>query len=58
MALNWYVVKAMSGQERKDMINEVRQHNPGCTFPTILIGDQVIVGNDEARLRKALNIGD
>jgi glutaredoxin-like protein NrdH len=48
-------VDLLTGQERTDMINEVRSYNSNCTFPTILIGDEVIVGNDEEKLRKALN---
>jgi glutaredoxin len=49
-------VDLLTGQERTDMINEVRSYNSNCTFPTILIGEEVIVGNDEEKLRKALNI--
>ena len=49
-------VDLLTGQERTDMINEVRKYNPNCTFPTILIGDEVIVGNDEALLKKALGL--
>jgi glutaredoxin-like protein NrdH len=49
-------VDLLTGEERTDVINDVRRHNPNCTFPTILIGDEVIVGNDEDRLKKALNI--
>jgi glutaredoxin-like protein NrdH len=48
-------VDLLTGQERTNMINEVRSYNSNCTFPTILIGDEVIVGNDEEKLRKALN---
>ena len=49
-------VDLLTGQERTDMINEVRKYNPDCTFPTILIGNEVIVGNDEALLKKALGL--
>ena len=51
-------VDLLEGQERKDMIREVREHNPNTTFPTILIGDEVIVGNEEARLKEALGLED
>jgi glutaredoxin len=51
-------VDLLKGQERTDMINEIRRYNPNCTFPTILIGDEVIVGNEEARLEKALSPAD
>jgi glutaredoxin-like protein NrdH len=49
-------VDLLKGQEQKDMIREVRIYNPNTTFPTIVIGDEVIVGNDEARLVEVLNI--
>lgn len=51
-------VDLLEGQDRTDMINEVRSYNPNCTFPTILIGDEVIVGNDESKLKNALDIKD
>lgn len=51
-------VDLLKGQERTDMINEIRRYNPNCTFPTILIGDEVIVGNEEARLEKTLSPAD
>lgn len=49
-------VDLLQGQERKDMIREVREHNPNTTFPTILIGDEVIVGNEESKLKAALGL--
>jgi len=51
-------VDLLKGQERKDMINEIRGYNPNCTFPTILIGDEVIVGNEEAKFKEALGLED
>jgi glutaredoxin-like protein NrdH len=49
-------VDLLSGAEREAILAEVRRLNPECSFPTIIIGDQVIVGNDEARIRKALGL--
>ena len=49
-------VDLLQGEERKDMIREVRQHNPNTTFPTILIGDEVIVGVEEEKLKAALGL--
>ena len=37
-------VDLLMGDERKAMIDEVKEHNPRCSFPTLLIGDSVIVG--------------
>jgi glutaredoxin-like protein NrdH len=49
-------VDLLSGQERTDMIAEMGRYNPNITFPTIVIGEQVIVGNDEERIREVLSI--
>jgi len=49
-------VDQLDGAEREAALAEIRRHNPECSFPTILIGDQVIVGNDEAAIRKALEL--
>jgi glutaredoxin-like protein NrdH len=49
-------VDLLTGQERQRIMNEVRKLNPDCTFPTICIDDDVIVGFNEEKLRKALGI--
>ena len=47
-------VDLLPGKDRESIMEEVGRYNPGLTFPTILIGDQVIVGFNEEELRKAL----
>ena len=49
-------VDLLSGDERKQTIEEVKKYNPACSFPTILIGGRVIVGFNEAAIREALGI--
>jgi glutaredoxin-like protein NrdH len=49
-------VDMLVGQERADMIDEVKKYNPFCSFPTILIGDEIIVGFQENRIREALGL--
>ncbi|MFA5072889.1 MAG: glutaredoxin family protein [Nitrospirota bacterium] len=49
-------VDLLTGAEREQIMNEVRKLNPDCTFPTICIGDIVIVGFDEKKLREALSL--
>jgi glutaredoxin len=49
-------VDLLSGEERQRIIEEVRKINERCTFPTIIIGDRVIVGHNEDTLREALGI--
>ena len=49
-------VDLLSGAEREKIMDEVRKLNPDCSFPTICIGDDVIVGFNEAKLKKALDL--
>jgi glutaredoxin len=47
-------VDLLEGSERERAMDEVRKLNPDCSFPTICIGDKVVVGFNEERIRKAL----
>lgn len=47
-------VDLASGEERSALIEEVKKLNPYCTFPTIIIGNKIIVGFREKVIREAL----
>jgi glutaredoxin-like protein NrdH len=47
-------VDRLGGAERSLALSEMRQFNPALSFPTILIGEKVIVGNRESLIREAL----
>jgi glutaredoxin-like protein NrdH len=49
-------VDVLTGEEKAAVIADVRKLNPQCSFPTIIIGDKVIVGFDEKAIRKALGL--
>ncbi len=49
-------VDLLAGSERAAALEEVRKLNPDCSFPTICIGDVVIVGFNEEKLKKALGM--
>ncbi len=49
-------VDLLKGDERTAMIEELKKFNPNCTFPTTRVGEEVIVGFDEEKLRKALKL--
>lgn len=49
-------VDLLTGEERERIMNEVRKLNPECTFPTICVGDTIIVGFNEEKLKKALGL--
>jgi len=48
-------VDLLDGSERERILDEVRKLNPDCSFPTICIGDVVIVGFNEEKFRDALD---
>lgn len=49
-------VDTLEGEEKQRVIDEVMAYNPNRSFPTIIIGDRVIVGHNEPALREALGI--
>jgi len=49
-------VDLLEGEERAAMLEEVKRWNPNCSFPTIIIGDKVIVGYKEDEIREALGL--
>ena len=49
-------VDLLSGSARSAAIEEIRKLNPSCSFPTIVIGDAVIVGSREDKIREALGL--
>ena len=49
-------VDLLDGEERAAILEDVRKYNPRCSFPTIIIGDKVIVGFKENEIREALGL--
>ena len=49
-------VDLLPREELRKVLTEVAKLNPAQSFPTILIGDTVIVGNREAEIREALGL--
>jgi glutaredoxin-like protein NrdH len=49
-------VDLLDGEERRAIIEDVKKFNPRCSFPTIVIGDRVIVGFKEDEIREALGL--
>jgi glutaredoxin-like protein NrdH len=49
-------VDLLKGEERKAILEDVKKFNPKCSFPTIIIGDKVIVGFKENEIREALGL--
>jgi glutaredoxin-like protein NrdH len=49
-------VDLLEGEERAAILDDVRRLNPRCSFPTIIIGDTVIVGYQEDKIKEALGL--
>jgi len=49
-------VDLLEGEERKVILDDIRKLNPKCSFPTIIIGDKVVVGFKEDEIKEALGI--
>jgi glutaredoxin-like protein NrdH len=49
-------VDLLEGDERKSILEDVKKFNPRCSFPTIIIGEKVIVGFKEKEIKEALGL--
>ncbi len=49
-------VDLLEGDERKAILEDVKKFNPKCSFPTIIIGEKVIVGFKEKDIKEALGL--
>jgi glutaredoxin len=49
-------VDLTKGDERKAILEDVKKFNPKCSFPTIIIGEKVIVGYKEDEIKGALGL--
>lgn len=47
-------VDQLEGQERQEVIEEVKQYNPSLSFPTLVLGDKIIVGHKKDEIEEAL----
>jgi glutaredoxin len=49
-------VDLLEGEERRAIIEDVKKFNPRCSFPTVIIGEKVIVGYKEKEIKEALGL--
>ncbi len=49
-------VDLLDSEERKAILEDVKALNPKCSFPTIKIGEKVIVGYKEDAIKEALGL--
>ena len=53
---DYVYVDQTGGDERKALIEEVKEYNSNLTFPTLIIGDKVIIGFREDEIKGALGL--
>ena len=51
-------VDLLNMDARKAILEDIKRFNPECSFPTIIIGDKVIVGYKESEIMEALGLGE
>ena len=49
-------VDLLQGDERAAILEDVKKLNPRCSFPTIIIGEKVIIGYKEDQIKEALGL--
>jgi glutaredoxin-like protein NrdH len=49
-------VDKLQGDKQTAILEEVKRLNPACSFPTIIIGNTIIVGFREDKIKEALNL--
>jgi glutaredoxin len=49
-------VDLLDVEERNAILEDIKKWNPRCSFPTIIIGDKVVVGYREDEIKEALGL--
>ena len=49
-------VDTLEAEQRKKLLEEIRKINPECAFPTLVIGDKVIIGFKKDEIKEILGI--
>lgn len=49
-------VDEVTGEEKRKVMADVTKLNPHGSFPTVVISDEVVVGFDEERIKKLLEL--
>jgi glutaredoxin-like protein NrdH len=49
-------VDQLDGEEKRQLIEEIKKTNPACAFPMLMVGDKVIIGFRKDEIREALNL--
>jgi glutaredoxin len=56
IAFRTILMDLLVGEERNETMRRLRRINPACSFPTITVKQEVIVGFKEEKLRRVLSL--
>jgi glutaredoxin-like protein NrdH len=56
IAFEYVDIDLLQGDDRQKILEEVQQYNPQRSFPTIIIGDTIIIGFRENDIKEALGL--
>lgn len=54
VGFQYIYVDLLKGKDRSEALEQVEHYNPGCSFPTLVIGEKCIVGFREKEIKEAL----
>ncbi len=54
ISFDYIYVDLLKGNDRSKTVEDVKKHNPACSFPTLVVGDKCIVGFREKEIKEAL----
>ena len=47
-------VDLLQGEDKERVLGELRTFNPRCSFPSLVVNDECVVGYDEAKIKEML----
>ncbi len=51
---DWTYVDMLVGEERSRTMKELKAVNPDCSFPTLVVADEVVVGFKKDKVRELI----
>ena len=56
IAFDYVYVDLLHGKEREEALEKVAQWNPAKSFPTVVVGDQAVIGYKTQKIKEALRL--
>ncbi len=52
---DWVSIDMLAGTERADTMRELKKYNAACTFPTLVVDEDVVVGFKKEKIIELLD---